>query len=173
MSPSASAYWGVCLCRHVKHGWKPVTTPEQALFPNSIAEPTDTSHNKVIDSSKPCQASDTLRTGPKLCPLPEYDLRNSVMVTTYSRTPYFYEGIEPHMTPKSRFPTDKLKMQVVVEQEEEEEEFLPRPQKVCCWSMCLRPLHVPCRFRHTYTEHASEQPHAQHVSTCMMLPLRM
>lgn len=95
-----------------------------------MAEPTDTSHNTVIDSINPCQASDTLRTGPKLCPLPEYDLRSSVMVTTYSRTPYFYEGIESQMTPESRFPTDKLKMQVVVEQEEEEEEFLPRPQKV-------------------------------------------
>ena len=62
--------------------------------------------------------------------LPQHDLASSVVVTTYNRTPYFYEQIEPKLTPESRFPTDKLKLQVVFEQEEEEEVFQPRPQKV-------------------------------------------
>ena len=76
------------------------------------------------------QASHTLKKVAKIGLLPQHDLSSSVVVTTYNRTPYFYEEIDPRLTPESRFPTDKLKLQVVVEQEEEEEVFVPRPPKV-------------------------------------------
>lgn len=120
----------LCLCRHVRLGWKPVTAPEHPGVPNDMIGITQNSSTMDIDDSSHPEASHTLKTGPKLGPLPEDDLSRSVMVTTYNRTPYFYEGVDPNLTPESRFPTDKLKMQVVVEAEEEEEIFQPRPQKV-------------------------------------------
>ena len=66
----------------------------------------------------------------KLGPLDPQRLANSVVVTTYNSTPYFYEGIDSELTPESRFPDDKLKLQMVVVEQEEEDEFLkPRPPK--------------------------------------------
>jgi len=50
-----------------------------------------------------------------------------VVVTTYNSTPYFYEGTDPQLTPESKFPDDKLKLQLVVEEEEEDEFLKPKP----------------------------------------------
>lgn len=83
-----------------------------------------------MDSNTAGQASHTLKKIAKIGSLPQHDLSSSVVVTTYNRTPYFYEEVDSRLTPESRFPTDKLKLQVVVEQEEEEEVFVPRPPKV-------------------------------------------
>ena len=65
----------------------------------------------------------------KMGPLDPQRLANSVVVTTYNSTPYFYEGIAPELTPQSRFPDDKLKLQAVVEQEEEDDFLKPKPPK--------------------------------------------
>ena len=65
----------------------------------------------------------------KIKPLDPQRLANSVMVTTYNSTPYFYEAIDPELTPQSRFPDDKLKLQAVVEQEEEDDFLKPKPPK--------------------------------------------
>ena len=101
-----------------------MTALEQAEQAQAAAGESNASTGMNIDS-----AITTDRVA-KLGSLPQRDLASSVVVTTYNRTPYFYEQIEPNLTPESRFPTDKLKLQVVFEQEEEEEVFQPRPQKV-------------------------------------------
>ena len=56
-------------------------------------------------------------------------LTNSVVVTTYNSTPYFFEDIDPVLTPESKFPEEKLKLQVVFEEEEEDEFLKPKPPK--------------------------------------------
>ncbi len=66
-------------------------------------------------------------TGFKLGQLDPQRLANSVVVTTYNSTPYFYEGTDPQLTPESKFPDDKLKLQLVVEEEEEDEFLKPKP----------------------------------------------
>ncbi len=56
-------------------------------------------------------------TGFKLGQLDPQRLENSVVVTTSNSTPHFYEGTDPQLTPESKFPDDKLKLQLVVEDE--------------------------------------------------------
>jgi len=68
-------------------------------------------------------------TGFKLGQLDPQRLKNSVVVTTYNSTPYFYEGTDPQLTPESKFPDDKLKLQLVVEEEEEDDFLKPLPPK--------------------------------------------
>ena len=68
-------------------------------------------------------------TGFKLGQLDPQRLTNSVVVTTYNSTPYFYECTDPQLTPESKFPDDKLKLQLVVEEEEEDEFLRPQPPK--------------------------------------------
>ncbi len=67
--------------------------------------------------------------GVKLRQLDPQRLKNSVVVTTYNSTPYFYEGTDPQLTPESKFPDDKLKLQLVVEEEEEDDFLKPPPPK--------------------------------------------
>ncbi len=67
--------------------------------------------------------------GFKLGQLDPQRLVNSVVVTTYNSTPYFYEGTDPQLTPESKFPDDRLKLQLVVEEEEEDEFLRPHPPK--------------------------------------------
>ena len=68
-------------------------------------------------------------TGFKLGQLDPQRLKNSVVVTTYNSTPYFYEGTDLQLTPESKFPDDKLKLQLVVEEEEEDDFLKPPPPK--------------------------------------------
>ena len=84
------------------------------------------------DAQIPAMGSTVPSTSPKGIKLGHLDpqrLANSVVVTTYNSTPYFYEGIDPVLTPESRFPADKLKLQVVFEQEEEDDFLKPKPPK--------------------------------------------
>ena len=67
--------------------------------------------------------------GLKLGQLDPQRLVNSVVVTTYNSTPYFYEGTDLQLTPESKFPDDKLKLQLVVEEEEEDDFLKPPPPK--------------------------------------------
>ena len=158
--------------RHVKHGWKPLTTLEEVgsqqaagdspmqvdgaqLVPTEISNSTPRDQCVSDDLMQPdapipsggldtpnglSTADDsTANLGPvtepapkkpvKMGPLDPQRLANSVMVTTYNATPYFYEGIDPELTPQSRFPDDKLKLQAVVEHEEEDEFLKPKPPK--------------------------------------------
>lgn len=152
--------------RHVKHGWKPLTTLEEVgsqqaagdsamqvdraqLVPNEISNNTPRdqfvpdnpmqsdapipSNGPFTADSRAAQRGPVIKSAPKkavqLGPLDPQRLVNSVMVTTYSATPYFYEGIDPELTPQSRFPDDKLKLQAVVEHEEEDEFLKPKPPK--------------------------------------------
>lgn len=106
-----------CLCRHVRLGWKPLSSLEEV--------------EQAFSQTTAKDLGEVPRGGVRLGPLDHFDLSSSVLVTTYNRTPYFYEQVDPVLTPESRFPTDKLKIQVVVEEEEKEEELdKPRPQKV-------------------------------------------
>lgn len=158
--------------RHVKHGWKPLTTMEgvsrqgggqsggaSAMGMNGDQpDPKDVSHHPSGDQLAPTGA-ETMQingtnphknpavpeaggtsagdasvplSGPKEVKMGHLDpqrLANSVMVTTYNSTPYFFEGIDPELTPQSRFPDDKLKLQAVVEQEEEDDFLKPKPPK--------------------------------------------
>ena len=159
--------------RHVKHGWKPLTTLEEVSFqqegaagnrametdgaqpvPSEISSgvardqlvPNDPVQSDAViprkDSGVPnghfpadnstaaggC-VTDTASKAVKMGPLDPQRLANSVVVTTYNSTPYFYEGIDPELTPQSRFPDDKLKLQAVVEQEEEDDFLKPKPPK--------------------------------------------
>ena len=157
--------------RHVKHGWKPLTTLEEVsgqhegksgsgametdqsvpseisngiagdqLVPNNPVQ-----SNEAIPSRNPAgpngqstaegsaagggSVTDAAPKAVKMGPLDPQRLANSVVVTTYNSTPYFYEGIDPELTPQSRFPDDKLKLQAVVEQEEEDDFLKPKPPK--------------------------------------------
>ena len=67
--------------------------------------------------------------GSQLGQLDYWRLTNSVVVTTYNSTPYFFEDIDPVLTPESKFPEEKLKLQVVFEEEEEDEFLKPKPPK--------------------------------------------
>lgn len=67
--------------------------------------------------------------GIKLGQLDPHRLTNAVVVTTYNSTPYFFEGIDPELTPQSKFPDDKLKLQLAVEEEEEDEFLKPKPKE--------------------------------------------
>ena len=67
--------------------------------------------------------------GLRLGQLDPQRLVNSVVVTTYNSTPYFYEGTDLQLTPESKFPDDKLKLQLVVEEEEEDDFLKPPPPK--------------------------------------------
>ena len=167
--------------RHVKHGWKPLTTLEEVAaegagnamevdgdtaIPSKIsngqaAAPGDqlvperepNQHPAAVIPSKEIAtpSSDTVvpnghasaaggNSVPKAVPVADLKavkmgpldperLANSVVVTTYNSTPYFYEGIDPELTPESRFPDDKLKLQAVVEQEEEDDFLKPKPPR--------------------------------------------
>ncbi len=83
---------------------------------------------KSVPSSNGTVPSSSV-TGFKLGQLDPRHLINSVVVTTYNSTPYFYEGTDPQLTPESKFPDDKLKLQLVVEEEEEDEFLRPPPPK--------------------------------------------
>lgn len=163
--------------RHVKHGWKPLTTMEEVsrqgagqsggfsamevdgdqpvpkeishhqapgdqLVPNGAeamqTDVADASKDSAVPSMHPeangvsARDASVPEPGPKevrMGPLDPQRLANSVMVTTYNSTPYFFEGIDPELTPQSRFPDDKLKLQAVVEQEEEDDFLKPKPPK--------------------------------------------
>ena len=151
--------------RHVKHGWKPLTTLEEVssqqaagdsameidgaqAIPRQIGNTAPGDHlvpNEAMQSGaaipskdKPTAVGsmagggsvpDTAPKAVKMGPLDPQRLANSVVVTTYNATPYFYEGIDPELTPQSRFPDDKLKLQAVVEQEEEDDFLKPKPPR--------------------------------------------
>ena len=159
--------------RHVKHGWKPLTTLEEVSSQQDGAAgnrameidgdrpvPTEISNGVARDQlapNDPMQSdaviprknhgvpnghstadgstaaggsvTDSAPKAVKMGPLDPQRLANSVVVTTYNSTPYFYEGIDPELTPQSRFPDDKLKLQAVVEQEEEDDFLKPKPPK--------------------------------------------
>ncbi len=86
------------------------------------------SSNGTVPSSNGIVPNSSM-TGFKLGQLDPQCLKNSVVVTTYNSTPYFYEGTDPQLTPESKFPDDKLKLQLVVEEEEEDDFLKPPPSK--------------------------------------------
>ena len=86
------------------------------------------STNGTVPSSNGIVPNSSM-TGFKLGQLDPQRLKNSVVVTTYNSTPYFYEGTDPQLTPESKFPDDKLKLQLVVEEEEEDDFMKPPPSK--------------------------------------------
>ena len=159
--------------RHVKHGWKPLTTLEEVSRQQEGASgnrameidgaqhvPSEISNGMVRDQlvlNDPMQSDAAIpskipgvlnghsvadgstgaggsvtESAPKAVKIGSLDpqrLANSVVVTTYNSTPYFYEAIDPELTPQSRFPDDKLKLQAVVEQEEADDFLKPKPPK--------------------------------------------